>query len=440
MKITVIGTGYVGLVTGTCFAEMGNDVRCVDIDENKISDLKKGIIPIYEPGLEEMIKRNHAEGRLNFTNELREGIDESLFVFIAVGTPPDEDGSADLQNVLNVARDIGRIINNYTIIINKSTVPVGTAERVKEAVKQELEKRERGDVEFDVVSNPEFLKEGNAIEDFMKPDRIIIGTDNTKSTELMRELYSSFLRKGERIIIMDIPSSELTKYAANAMLATRISFVNEIAIICENTGADIENIRRGIGSDTRIGNAFLFAGLGYGGSCFPKDVKALIQTSKELGLDSKILTAVEAINKNQRKKFVEKIIRHFNGEVKGKLFAIWGLSFKPQTDDMREAPSIDIINNLKEKGANFRAYDPIAIDTAKIIIGNDCIEYIDNYYDALKDSDALLLLTEWHQFRKPDFERMKGYMKSPVIFDGRNQYDPSIMKDKGFKYYCIGRS
>lgn len=439
MKLTVVGSGYVGLVTGTCFAEMGNDVWCVDIDKHKIENLIKGVIPIYEPGLEEMIKRNYSEGRLKFTTELNEGLHESLFVFIAVGTPSDEDGSADLKHVLNVAGDIGRIMDKYVIIINKSTVPVGTAEKVRKAVNSELKKRGKTDLQFDVVSNPEFLKEGNAIDDFMKPDRVIIGTDNERSTSYMRELYSSFLRKGERIIVMDIPSSELTKYASNAMLATRISFMNEIAMLCENTGADIENVRRGIGSDSRIGNAFLFAGVGYGGSCFPKDVKAIIQSSKEAGLDSEILSAVDRINKNQRKLFIDKVVSHFGGNVKGRLFAVWGLSFKPQTDDMREAPSIDIINSLRGKGASFNAYDPIAIDIARSILGSDKIKYINNYYEALENADALLLLTEWHQFRKPDFEKMKSLMKTPVIIDGRNQYDPVQLKGKGFSYYCFGR-
>ncbi len=439
MKLTVIGSGYVGLVTGTCFADMGNDVWCVDIDENKIENLKKGIIPIYEPGLEERIKRNYSEERLKFTTDLKEGIDDSLYIFIAVGTPPDENGSADLQHVLNVARNIGKNIDKYTLIINKSTVPIGTSEKVREVLKEELDKRGRSDIEFDLVSNPEFLKEGSAIDDFMKPDRIIIGTDNDRTTEHMRELYSQFVRKGDRIFFMDIASSELTKYAANAMLATRISFMNELAILCDTTGADVENVRKGIGSDNRIGKSFLYAGIGYGGSCFPKDVKAVIQTSREYGLDAKILSAVEEINKDQRQRFIHKILEHWKGDVKGKTFAVWGLSFKPQTDDMREAPSIDIIESLREKGANFKAHDPVAMDVAKSILGNDNIEYMKHYYDALKDVDALLLLTEWHMFREPDFEKMKSLMKNPLIFDGRNQYEPEKMKRRGFVYYCIGR-
>jgi len=439
MKVAVVGSGYVGLVTGTCFADMGNDVWCVDIDEKKIEDLKKGIIPIYEPGLEEMVKRNYNDGRLKFTTSIKEGIDDALFVFIAVGTPPDEDGSADLQHVLKVAEEIGQNMEKYLIIIDKSTVPVGTAEKVREAVKLQLNARDRSDIEFDMVSNPEFLKEGDAIEDFMRPDRVVIGTDNVRTEELMKELYSSFSRKGDKIVAMDIVSAELTKYAANSMLATRISFMNELSKLCEATGADIENLRQGIGSDTRIGRPFLYAGIGYGGSCFPKDVKALIQTSKEYGFDSKILTAVEDVNYEQRTRFVDKIVSSIGEDLSGKTFAVWGLSFKPQTDDMREAPSIDIINGLRKRGASFKAFDPVAMELAAGIIGEDSIEYCANYYDVLESADALLLLTEWHQFRKPDFEKMKKMMKSPIIFDGRNQYESDKMKEKGFKYYCVGR-
>jgi UDPglucose 6-dehydrogenase len=438
LKITIIGSGYVGLVTGTCFAEMGNDVLCVDVDEKKIKNLKKGIVPIYEPGLGEMIERNLSEGRLNFTTDINDGVKDSQFIFIAVGTPQGEDGSADLQYIINAARDIGRKIEKYTVIVNKSTVPVGTYIKVKQAINEELRKRGK-EIEFDVVSNPEFLKEGSAIEDFMKPDRVIIGTDNEQSTRLMKDLYSPFFRKGDRILIMDIPSSELTKYASNAMLSAKITFMNELSILCEKVGADIEFVRRGIGSDSRIGSAFLFAGLGYGGSCFPKDVKALIKTSNDLGLDAKILSSVDKVNKEQRYRFIEKIIMHYNNDVKGKTFAVWGLSFKPQTDDMREAPSIDIINKLREMGAYIKAHDPIAMGTAKAVLGTKDIDYITNYYDTLKNADALLLLTEWHQFRKPDFEKMKTIMKNPVIFDGRNQYEPSVMKEKGFVYFCFGR-
>ena len=438
MKLTIIGSGYVGLVTGTCFAEMGNDVLCIDIDEKKIKNLKKGIVPIYEPGLSEMIDRNLTEGRLQFSTDLNEGITDSQFIFIAVGTPQGEDGSADLKYVLNAARDIGKNMGKYVVVVNKSTVPVGTYKKVKEVIKEELEIRGK-EIEFDVVSNPEFLKEGSAIEDFMKPDRVVIGSDSERSTKLMSELYSSFCRKGDRLLIMDIPSSELTKYAANAMLAARITFMNELSILCEKVGADVEHVRRGIGSDTRIGTSFLFAGLGYGGSCFPKDVKALIQTSNDLGLNADILSAVDNVNKQQRQRFLDKIVKYFNNNVKGKTFAIWGLAFKPQTDDMREAPSIDIINGLREMGASIKAHDPIAMDTAKSILGSKEIDYISNYYDALKNADALLLLTEWHQFRKPDFDKIKSLLRNPVIFDGRNQYDPSLMKEKEFIYFCIGR-
>lgn len=438
MKLTVIGSGYVGLVTGVCFAEMGNDVWCVDIDENKIERLRKGVMPIFEPGLESMAQRNLEEGRLRFTTDIRDGLSESLFAFLAVGTPPDEDGSADLQHVLDVARSIGSNIENYMIVVNKSTVPVGTAEKVRTVITEEIEKRGKP-VEFDVVSNPEFLKEGSAIEDFMRPDRIIIGTDNVRTAELTKELYAPFVRNGHPIYVMDILSSELTKYAANAMLATRISFMNEMALLCEATGADIEMVRQGIGSDSRIGMAFLYAGIGYGGSCFPKDVRAIIQTSRAYELDMHIITAVERINREQRIRFVEKVINHFDGDVAGRTFAVWGLSFKPLTDDMREAPSIDIIRALREKGARFKAHDPEALEGAKSILGEDGIEYISHSYDALQGVDALFLLTEWRQFRRPDFEKMKSLMKSPVIFDGRNQYEPARMKERGFMYYCVGR-
>ncbi|TAL39103.1 MAG: UDP-glucose/GDP-mannose dehydrogenase family protein [Spirochaetes bacterium] len=439
MKVTVVGSGYVGLVTGACFAEMGNDVWCVDIDEKKIEKLKKGIIPIYEPGLEEIVKRNVGGGRLQFSKKLQDGLADSLFVFIAVGTPPDEDGSADLQHVLTVAREIGRTMERYLIVVNKSTVPVGTADKVKAAIMEELANRGRTDLECDVVSNPEFLKEGAALEDFMRPDRIIIGTDNVRTGELMKELYGTFTRSSNRVLVMDVHSAELTKYAANAMLATRISFMNELAHLCTIAGADIESVRSGIGSDSRIGSAFLYAGLGYGGSCFPKDVKALIYTLKEHGLDAKILSAVEEVNKRQRALFAGKVLEHFNGSVKGKTFAVWGLAFKPQTDDMREAPSIDIINILREHGARFKAHDPVAMDVAKSIIGASNIEYIANSYDVLDGADALLLLTEWNQFRKPDYEKIKAHLKSPVVFDGRNVYDPLKMREMGFEYYSIGR-
>jgi len=440
VKLTIVGSGYVGLVSGTCFAEMGNDVWCVDIDEKKIEDLKKGIIPIYEPGLEEMVKRNYKEGRLRFTTNLKEGLDESLFMFIAVGTPPDEDGSADLQHVLGVAREIGQKMEKYCIIVNKSTVPVGTGEKVRQAVREELNARNKSELEFDIVSNPEFLKEGDAIEDFMRADRVVVGTDNVRTAELMKELYDPFQRKGNKVIIMDILSSELTKYAANAMLATRISFMNELSMLCESCGADIERVREGIGSDSRIGRSFLFAGVGYGGSCFPKDVKAIIQTMKEHGFSAKVLNAVEEVNKDQRDRFVDKVVGHFGEDLSGLTFGVWGLSFKPQTDDMREAPSIDIINNLKARGAVFKVHDPVAMDVAKGVLGNEHIEYCENYYDVLNGVDALLLVTEWHQFRRPDFDKMKSLMKNAVIFDGRNQYELRRMEDRGFVYYSIGRA
>jgi len=429
----------VGLVTGACFAEMGNDVWCVDIDEKKIENLKKGIIPIYEPGLEDMVKRNFNGGRLKFTTDIGEGLEDTLFIFIAVGTPPDEDGSADLQHVLAVAREVGKRMQKYLIIVNKSTVPVGTADRVRDTVRDELNARDRGDLEFDVVSNPEFLKEGAAIDDFMRPDRIIIGTDNVRTAELMKELYAPFVRNGHPIFVMNIKSAELTKYAANAMLATRISFMNELSRLCEIAGADIESIRLGIGSDSRIGMPFLYAGLGYGGSCFPKDVKALIHTSKEFGLGADILAAVEKVNQEQRLYFVERVSAHFKGDLKNRLFGVWGLSFKPQTDDMREAPAIEIIGALRDRGASFRVYDPVAMELAKTMLGEKNIEYVSNYYDVLKDADALLLITEWNQFRRPDFERMKSIMKNPLIFDGRNQYDLMKMKERGFDYFSIGR-
>jgi UDPglucose 6-dehydrogenase len=439
MKLAVIGTGYVGLVTGTCFSDMGNDVCCVDVDSKKIENLKKGIIPIYEPGLEGMVKTNHSEGRLRFTTDLKEALNGTLIAFIAVGTPPNEDGSADLSHVIAVAKQIGMVIDRYMIIVNKSTVPVGTAGRVKEAIDECLRERGRSEIEFDVVSNPEFLKEGNAVEDFMRPERVIIGTDNVRAGEILRELYSPFTVQDNRFYLMDIVSSELTKYAANAMLATRISFMNEMTRICEKTGADIEQIRRGLGSDSRIGKSFLYAGLGYGGSCFPKDVKALIKTSEDLGEDPILLKSVEAVNKIQRKRFTEKILNFYNQNISGRVFGVWGLAFKPQTDDMREAPSLDIIGELRKRGASILAYDPIAWKNAQRILGDEKIRYINNNYDVLKDVDALILMTEWHHFRNPDFVRMKSLMKSPVIFDGRNQYDKKIMNENGFDYFGVGR-
>ncbi|MDO7788432.1 UDP-glucose dehydrogenase family protein [Desulforamulus aquiferis] len=440
MDICTIGTGYVGLVTGTCFAEMGHNVWCVDIDEEKIKKLCNGVIPIYEPGLEEMVKRNKEEGRLRFTTSLSEAMENSLFLFIAVGTPPKEDGSADLTHVIGVAREIGKNINNYKIIINKSTVPVKTGLKVRQVIYEELLLRERTDIEFDVVSNPEFLKEGAAIEDFLRPDRIVIGTDNVRTGELMKELYSPFLRNGHQVLIMNISSAELTKYAANSMLATRISFINEISRICDASGADIEQVRLGIGSDSRIGMPFLYAGIGYGGSCFPKDVQALIRTANELGVPTEILNSVEMVNIAQKGLLVEMVVNKYGKDLSGYTFAIWGLAFKPNTDDMREAPSLEIINGLVEKGAKINAHDPIAISVARELLGEHGITYYENNYSALEGVEALLLLTEWNNYRRPDFHRMLRVMKTPTIFDGRNQYDPKKMKQMGFEYYCIGRN
>ncbi len=438
MKLTVIGSGYVGLVSGACFADMGNRVWCVDIDAAKIESLRQGIIPIYEPGLEEMVRRNSTQGRLRFTTDLSESLKGSQFAFIAVGTPPGEDGSADLSHVLAVAREIGRTMSHYLVVVNKSTVPVRTTLRVRSAIAAELQKRGRR-IPFDVVSNPEFLKEGDAIGDFMKPDRIVVGSDSPKATALMRQLYLPFIRNGHPVLVMDPASAELTKYAANAMLATRISFMNEMARLCQEVGADIEMVRLGIGSDRRIGMPFLYAGLGYGGSCFPKDVKALVHMSQQYGHPASILTAVEAVNRSQRRWFTEMVSKHFRGRLKGKTLAVWGLAFKPQTDDMREAPSLDIINALRRKGASLQAHDPVALKTARRELGDRQIQYFEDGYQALKGCQALLLLTEWHQFREPDFARMKRLLKSPVVFDGRNQYQPEAMRKMGFTYYCVGR-
>ena len=439
MKITVVGTGYVGLVTGTCFAEMGNDVICVDIDEQKINMLNNGKIPIFEPGLEEMVIKNNKEKRLFFTTDIKSAVEESLICFIAVGTPPDEDGSADLQYVLKVAEDIATYMNDYKIIVDKSTVPIGTADLVREKVQKILDERQLN-YKFDVVSNPEFLKEGKAVQDFMRPDRVVIGTDSDKVREIMNELYSAFSFKRNRIIFMDIRSAEMTKYAANAMLATRITFMNEIANLCENVKADIDKVRIGIGSDTRIGYDFLYAGIGYGGSCFPKDVKALMQIANKNKVNFLILNAVDKANEFQKMRLVEKVCQHFADDLSNKTFAVWGLSFKPLTDDMREAPSIVIINALINKGAKIQAYDPEAMKESERIFGdNPNIIYCQTNYDALKNADALLLITEWRQFREPNFDRMKKLLNQPIIFDGRNQYDPDDMKAKGFIYYGIGR-
>jgi len=437
MNICVIGTGYVGLVTGACFAENGSDVICVDIDEEKIEILKQGKIPIYEPGLEDLVRRNSREGRLRFTTDLAEGVKGSLINIIAVGTPPDEDGSADLQHVLAVAKSIGQIMDSYKIIVDKSTVPVGTADLVRQTIAQETS------VEFDVVSNPEFLKEGAAVADFMKPDRVIIGCDNPKVAEIMKELYAPFVRTGNPIIVMDIRSAEMTKYAANAMLATRISFMNELANLCERVGADVDMVRLGISTDSRIGHSFLFPGVGYGGSCFPKDVKAMIRTAEKHNYSMEILKAVEKVNNRQKDLLGHKVCDHFRKfdqqqGVKGKLLAVWGLAFKSQTDDMREAASLNIINHLLAEGASIRAYDPAAMRRAREIF-KDRIELCSRNYDCLEGADALIVVTEWNEFRRPNFDRIKQLMRSPVIFDGRNLYDPKLMRERGFIYYGIGR-
>ncbi len=439
MRIAVVGTGYVGLVTGTCFSETGVTVTCVDIDKVKIEKLNKGEIPIYEPGLDRLVKKNTAKNRLFFTTDIKEGIKDAEVVFIAVGTPPDEDGSADLKYVLSVAKDIGRVMKDYLLVVTKSTVPIGTSEKVRSAIKEELSKRGEN-IEFDVASNPEFLKEGDAINDFMKPDRIVIGTDTERATDLMKRLYHPFLLNGHPILFMDIPSAEMTKYAANSMLATRISFMNDLATLCEKVGADINWVRKGIGSDPRIGPKFLYAGTGYGGSCFPKDVKALIKTGEEHNHSLEILKAVEEVNERQKSILIQKMLAHFGSaeNIKDKNIAIWGLSFKPNTDDMREAPSIVIIKSLLELGANVKAYDPVAMDEAKKIFG-DKITYAKNQYEAAEGADALLVVTEWNEFRLPDFERMRKIMNERIIFDGRNIFDIDFVKGKGFVYYSIGR-
>ncbi len=439
MKLAVIGTGYVGLVTGTCFAEMGNDVICVDNDKRKIDMLNNGKIPIWEPGLEEMVKRNKAEGRISFTTDIKDAVEKSLICFIAVGTPPDEDGSADLQYVLAVAKDIATYMNDYKIVIDKSTVPIGTADKVKATIQNILDER-KANYSFDVVSNPEFLKEGDAINDSMRPDRVVVGTETEKCAEIMRELYTPFARTRDKVIVMSVRSAEMTKYAANAMLATKISFMNDIARLCELVGADVHEVRQGIGSDSRIGYKFIYPGIGYGGSCFPKDVKALVKIAEKVGMKARVLQSVEDVNEDQKMLLAKKVIKHFGEDLTGKIFAMWGLAFKPKTDDMREAPSRTIINMLIEKGAKIVAYDPVAIEEAKRIFGdNPNIEYADGNYEALRNADALLLVTEWNQFRNPDFNAVKERLKQPVLFDGRNQYDPQSLRDMGFVYYSIGR-
>ena len=439
MKITIFGSGYVGLVTGACFAEVGNDVLCVDIDQKKIDRLNEGQIPIHEPGLDEIVAENIREGRLRFTSDLREGVDFGLYQFIAVGTPPDEDGSADLRHVLSVAESIGTFMKEYRIVINKSTVPVGTADLVREKISTVLAER-KADIDFDVVSNPEFLKEGDAVNDFMKPERIVVGVDNPRTRELLRFLYSPFNRSHERFIAMDVRSAELTKYAANAMLATKISFMNEIANIADRVGADVEAVRKGIGSDSRIGFSFIYPGIGYGGSCFPKDVQALERTAHKHGYHSRILQAVEAVNHDQKSCMVRKIRGHFADDIEGRVFAIWGLSFKPNTDDMREAPSRRVIDELLSGGARVRVYDPVAMDEVRRIYGEcDEIFYASTPEDAIKSSNALVVLTEWLVFRSPDFDMIKRDLSHPVVFDGRNIYSPDFMEQSGFTYYSIGR-
>jgi len=441
MKIAIIGSGYVGLVAGACFAESGNSVICVDIDEAKIEGLRQGVIPIYEPGLKEMVLRNCAEGRLSFTTDIETAVKNSLINFIAVGTPPGEDGSADLKYVLGVARSIGRHMTGFKVIVDKSTVPVGTADKVRTAVQEELQNRNVS-IEFDVVSNPEFLKEGAAIDDFMKPDRVVIGTDNVRTAEIMKELYEPFMRKNNRLIVMDIRSAEMTKYAANAMLATRISFMNQIANLCERMGADVAAVRDGIGSDSRIGYDFLFPGPGYGGSCFPKDVKALVKTAEECNYDFLLLKAVEEVNERQKEILSAKVIKSLGTSsstpLSGRTIACWGLSFKPRTDDMREAPSLTIIENLLSAGAKVRAHDPESLKEAQKYFG-DRIEYSHNQYEILQGADALVIITDWNEYRTPDFDRIQAFLNSPLVIDGRNLYRPERMKSAGFKYIPLGR-
>lgn len=439
MRVCMIGLGYVGLVTGACLAENGNDVWGVDVDQKRVDMLQDGKMPIYEPGLETFLKRNLEQKRLHFTTNMEEAVSEGLFIMLTVGTPSRPDGSADLSQITSAARAIGRSMNGYKIVVTKSTVPVGTTAKVKEIIREELAKRGKDDIEFDVAFCPEFLKEGSAVDDFLRPDRIVIGTENERTSEFLKELFAPFVMRDNRFYTMSLPSAELTKYAANSMLATRISFMNQLADLCEKVGADIEEIRMGIGTDKRIGNAFLYAGLGYGGSCLPKDVKALLHSAKESGTDLPILREVEGINERQKRVLVGKITGHYGEDLQGKTFAVWGLSFKPQTDDMRDAPSIPVISTLREKGARIRAYDPAAMGNAREILGDDGITYCEDAYDAVEGTEGLLLLTEWPPFRRPDFERVLSLMKTPVIFDGRNQYDPQRKKRLGFTYYGIGR-
>ena len=439
MRISIIGTGYVGLVSGACLAEVGNDVLCLDVDEAKIAMLQDGGIPIYEPGLEAMVQRNVAAGRLRFTTSAEESVAWGTVQFIAVGTPPDEDGSADLQYVVAAARSIGRHMQGAKVVVDKSTVPVGTADRVRAAISEELEKR-AAKIDFSVVSNPEFLKEGAAVEDFMKPDRIVIGAEDKTAIDAMHELYAPFQRNRERLLVMDIHSAELTKYAANAMLATRISFMNELALLAEKLGADIEHVRHGIGSDPRIGYHFLYPGAGYGGSCFPKDVKALRKISRDCGLELQLLAAVEAVNDRQKQVLLDKIVRRFGEDLTEKRFAVWGLAFKPNTDDMRDAPSRVLIEGLIERGASVKAYDPIAMDEARRIYqGERRLHYATSPMDALQGADTLAIVTEWKEFRSPDFDAIKAALKTPAIFDGRNLYEPANVRRHGLEYYAVGR-
>ncbi len=437
MKIAIVGTGYVGLVTGTCFAEIGVNVTCVDTNSEKIESLQKGVIPIYENGLEEMVLRNVKAKRLKFTTSLESCLNDVEVIFSAVGTPPDEDGSADLSYVLEVARTIGRHMNQYKLVVTKSTVPVGTARRVRAAIQEELDKR-GVTIEFDVASNPEFLKEGNAISDFMSPDRVVVGVESARAEKLMSKLYKPFLLNNFRVIFMDIPSAEMTKYAANSMLATRISFMNEIANLCELVGADVNMVRSGIGSDTRIGRKFLYPGIGYGGSCFPKDVKALIKTAEQNGYTMRVLRAVEEVNEAQKSVLFDKLMKQFNGELKGKTIALWGLAFKPETDDMREAPGLVLIDKLLKAGCQVRAYDPAAMDECKRRIG-DVIYYARDMYDAVLDADVLMLITEWKEFRLPSWAVVKKTMNQQIVLDGRNIYDKKEMEELGFIYSCIGK-
>ena len=438
MKIAIVGTGYVGLVTGTCFAEMGTEVYCVDIDQKKIENLKNGVIPIFEPGLDEMVERNHKAGRLHFTTDLSAILNDVNIVFSAVGTPPDEDGSADLKYVLEVARTVGKNLNKYMVIVTKSTVPVGTAKLVKKTIQEELDKRGLSDLKFDVASNPEFLKEGAAITDFMQPDRVVVGVESEEAQKLMERLYKPFTLNNYRIIYTDIPSAEMIKYAANAMLATRISFMNDIANLCEIVGADVNMVRKGIGSDVRIGSKFLYSGCGYGGSCFPKDVKAIIKTANKLGYKMEILEAVENVNERQKNILFDKLMKYYNGDIKGKTIAVWGLAFKPKTDDMREAPSLVLIDKILKAGGKIRAYDPVAMEEAKHQRLGDAIVYAKAIYDATLDADAILMVTEWNEFRLPTWEVIKKTMNKPVVFDGRNIYNKQEMNDAGFDYFGIG--